>query len=184
MRTRSLSIGLALLAAVGLASTKAVRFAADAGLVGIEGGALVLVGGDYAGRWVGPGLRGQLARIGLGIEVPSCGIGIVAGTTLLEVGLYEGSFLPVGLKAYWDFDPHERWKRRTVFLSMAYHRNAFWSDFHPYGPYMELSAGAAYTFYAVTPKAELILRPGHDGWQPTVRLLAGFELGGTYVFGR
>lgn len=171
---------LAILLSVAGFARAQVRPAVDVGLVGLAGGTkLNTRTGNYqdAGTW--PDLRFQFARLGLGVETDQ-GLGMVVGATLAEIRIYEGSFLPISAKVYWDYDPDEKWTRQTAYIFAAYQRNPWWGDFDPLHPYLEIGAGAAYTYYAVTPKIEVSVMPSLG---PRISLLLGFDIGGTYVFG-
>jgi len=157
-----------------------LRSVADVGLVGAMGGAKVNPrNGNYQSAGVWPELHFQLVRLGLGVEADP-GIGIVVGTTLAEVRIYEGSFLPINAKVFWDFQPDGGWTHRTAYIFAAYHRKPWWSDFDPLPPYLEVGIGGAYTYYAITPKIELGMMPSLG---PRLSLSLGFDIGGTYVFG-
>jgi len=159
----------------------AARFAVDAALLGVSGG-----WGTYAqdGRQhlsTIPALGAHLLRLTAGAEFNEQ-VGVAVGVTLAEVLTIEASFVPVTARVWWDFDPAERWKRRTAYIFATYDHHGFSGDLDPNPPYMQLGAGFAYTFYAITPKAEFRIRPGwHMGWSSV--LLVGIELGGNYVFG-
>ena len=158
-----------------------VRFAMDASLLGVSGGGgTYLLGGRQHFSNI-PALGAHLLRLTAGAEFDEQ-VGVAVGVSLAEVVTVEASFLPVTARGWWDFDPEERWRRRTAYMFATYDHHGFSGDFDPNPPYVQLGAGFAYTFYAITPKAEFRIRPGwHMGWSSV--LLVGIELGGNYVFG-
>lgn len=171
---------IALFVLTASASAAPVRFALDACLLGASAGPLYAPA-DTA-RPVGAGLDFPVGRLGLGLEEPH-GFGLAVGTMLAQVGGYELSTLPLCARAWYVFAPHQRWRRATAYVAGAYHHNSFWGDYNSNPAYFELSAGASYTFYAVTPKAEFRFRSASYAG-PQTMILLGVDIGGQYVFGR
>ena len=176
------ALSLALLA-VATAAASPVRFAADASLFGLSYGGMISSAGMMPGH--SEDVTGHLMRLGVGAETRR-GLGVTVGVTLIQMKIEEFSFLPLTAQLHWNFDPDQRWRHGTAYLFATYHYNSTWGDFgdgDPMAPFMEYGIGAAYTFYVVTPKAELRLRPGVS-FGSRISALFGFDLGGTYVFGR
>ena len=168
-----------LLSVAGFARAQ-VRPAVDVGLVGLAGGAKINPrNGNYQSAGVWPDARLQLVRLAIGAETGS-GIGAVFGTTLLEGRIYEGSTLPLSAKLYWDYTPDEAGLRQNAYVFVTYHHKPWWGDFDLLAPYLEIGAGAAYTYYAITPKVEVSMMPSLG---PRVTIMLGFDIGGNYVFG-
>jgi hypothetical protein len=175
---RTLIAALLLLTLFGAAAATPLRLAEDAAVFGVSGGAAIYPAG-WKWKGVGPAAQGQFMRLGLGVET-GCGFGATLGTTLAQVGIYEASFLPATARAFMDFDPSQRLRRRTAYVLATYH----WLAILPSDigrRYVELGCGVAWTFGIISPKAELRVRPWLTD-EPRVALLAGFDLGGAYVF--
>lgn len=169
---------LAVLATTALATPP--RFAVDAALLGASGGGYTL---RYANRqYFMPNFEAQFLRVAVGAEL-SDHIGAAVGTSYGEARYYENSFFPITARLWWDFDSEQLWRRRTAYAFATYHYHAVSWASDPEPPHVQLGVGVTYTFYAITPKAELWTRPCiGKGWDAA--LMVGFDIGGTYVFGR
>ena len=157
-----------------------VRFAADAALIGLSGGVGFYRYGQttHAGRDV----AAQVVRLGAGCELGNR-LGIVVGASLAEADFLASSMLPVTARIYWDFTPAEHWRRAIAYVMATYNHTRSWGDDdYPLPPSLDIGAGVAYTFYAITPKMEFKLHPGGTS-ASTASLLIGLDIGGTYVFG-
>jgi hypothetical protein len=107
-------------------------------------------------------------RVGVGL-----GTSVVAGDLLSDI-----SFLPVRGCLFYDFSPGQRWRMGTGFLSATYvHNGDVGFDGSAVGPYLKLKGGISYTYYAVTPHAEL----GYDFHERFATVTAGVAIGGTYI---
>jgi len=161
--------------------TATVRLAANIALLGVSGGLRHQRDQVSTRLW---DVRAELLRLGVGAEIAER-LGVCAGGVLVQVEPNEFSFKAVVARLFWDFDPDRQWQRRTAYASVTYHHDRYWGalgDLVPDEPCFEFGAGFAYTFYAVTPVAELRLSVGARE-DPSVSLLAGVEVGGTYVLG-
>lgn len=156
-----------------------VRAAADVGLLELSGGGLLYYSNNRPG--LGWNLRAQALRLEFGAKVTDH-IGITAGAMLGEAWIYQVSLLPITARLYWDFSPDELWVRSTAYAVATYHHNSFWGDFNYIRPYVALGVGAAYTYYAITARAELDLLQFTE--RPPFALIVGVEVGGSYIFGR
>jgi hypothetical protein len=142
--------------------------------------------GLLVANWTWPG-RTEVARLELGAEVTD-NIGITAGAMFSEAWGQDGTFytvsgLPVSARAYWDFTPNELWLRRTAYVSATYYHDNFYGDpdAPSWPPYFTLAAGASYTYYVLTARAEFVVSVQRS---PSAALFIGVELGGSYILGR
>jgi len=106
--------------------------------------------------------------------------GFAVGTALLEGDVMDYlSLLPLRGWLMYDIDPGRTLRSAMVYLSAAYDWciQDGWSG-NQLDPGFRFAGGMSYTFYAVTPHAEL----GYDVRQRRATLTAGLALGGTYVF--
>jgi hypothetical protein len=162
------------LACAGSTALANVRPAVDVCLL-----QLAAIGGvDRHGLWWIP--KAQLARLELGAEVTD-NFGITAGVALGDVWALFPSGLPLSARAYWDFTPNELWVRRTAYVTASYQRDVFDPFRMSSSSFVVFGLGATYTYYAITTRAELLVPAART---PYVALLIGFELGGSYIFGR
>jgi hypothetical protein len=108
-------------------------------------------------------------RVGVGI-----GTSVVEGNLLTDISL-----LPARGFLFCDFSPGRRWRKGVGFLSFTYVHSGQdgWSGAR-LNPYWKLMCGASYTWYVVTPHAEL----GYDWHNRFATLAAGVAIGGTYTF--
>lgn len=117
--------------------------------------------------------------VALGLMV-SNHVGVGIGTALSD-GYFLGdiSSMPVHGFVFYDFSPGQRWRRAMGFASVTYVYNEQdgWSG-NATNPYWKLACGASYTWYVLTPHAEL----GYDWHERFATLTAGVAIGGTYVF--
>ena len=106
-------------------------------------------------------------------------IGVGLGTAILD-GSFMSDISSFPLRGYlfYDFSPAQRWHRLVGFLTATYVHSGRdgWSG-SGLGPYLKLAGGASYTWYAVTPHAEV----GYDWSERFVTLTAGIAIGGTYI---
>ncbi len=166
---------------VGSTARADVRPAADIGLLELYPGAVTYHANEQLRVGAIPLLEARAARVELGAEVTD-NLGITTGASLAEVfGLYQFSLLPVSGRIYWDFTPNELWRRGTAYVTASYHHTNYYPDEPTPAPFVLLGAGATYTYYAVTARAELftgVSRPSGVG------LLLGLQVGGPYIIGR
>lgn len=107
-------------------------------------------------------------RVGLGL-----GTSVIAGNLMWDI-----SFLPVHGYLFYDLNPPQRWRKGAGFVSVTcVHSGQDGWDGSGIEPYLRLESGVSYTFYAVTPHAEL----GYDWHERFATLTAGVVIGGTYV---
>jgi hypothetical protein len=162
MHTLVLGVALATLVALGANTLSAapLRLAADAALAGLTGGLGIYPEESIVLDHVGPTLGVQALRLGIGAETRD-GYGLTVGAALAQLGPLELSVLPITVRAFRDFDPTRRWRRRTAYAFATYH----WKYVYGVSPedydgrFMELGCGVAWTFAVVTPEAELRVRP-------------------------
>jgi hypothetical protein len=107
-------------------------------------------------------------------------LGAAVGTALIHgYAMSDLSSFPVRGYLFYDLNPKQRWRKGAGFLSITYVHSGQdgWTRAR-FAPYLKLSVGASYTFYAVTPHAEI----GYDGHRQMATLTAGVSLGGLHVF--
>ena len=164
-------------------SAAPLLLAADVALAGLTGGLGLYPDASMLDH-VGPTLYVQALRLGIGAETKG-GCGLTVGTTAAQLGLLELSVLPITVRAFKDFDPTRRWRRRTAYAFATYH----WKYVYGVSPedydgrFLELGCGVAWTLAVVTPKAEFRVRSRPTNG-PNVSLQVGFDVGGAYVFGK
>ncbi len=107
-------------------------------------------------------------------------LGAAVGTALIDgYAISDLSILPVRGYLFYDLSPKQRWRKGVGFLSVTYvHSGQDGWTRAQFGPYVKLSVGASYTFYAVTPHVEI----GYDWHWRFATLTAGVSIGGFHVF--
>ncbi len=119
-----------------------------------------------------------LADVAFGVRIGDH-FGVALGTSVLDgYVVVDASYLPVRGWLFYDFSPARRWCKPVGFLSTTYeHSGQGWSGAR-FSPHWKVGCGAAYTFYAVTPHAEI----GYDGHWGFATFTAGLTVGGFHVF--
>jgi len=120
-----------------------------------------------------------LAGVAFGVRV-SDHVGAALGTALLSGNVVADiSYLPVRASLLYDFSPGQQWRKAFAHVTATYvHSGQSGWNGSQFAPYVRLGAGAAYTFYAVTPHAEL----GYDTHWGFLTATAGVAVGGVHVF--
>jgi hypothetical protein len=168
-------VPLALVATVAAASElhPLVRF----GLV--DAGFGIYVHSDRDSTTVQPVVPFAIADLAVGVQFGRH-VGVAAGTSLLDGNLmWDISYLPVRAYVFCDLRPEQTWRKPFGFICATYVHSGQdgWSG-SPFPPYVKVNAGVAYTFYAVTPHAEV----GYDGNRKSVTAAAGVTVGGLHIF--
>jgi hypothetical protein len=119
-----------------------------------------------------------LADVAFGVRVGDH-FGAALGTSVLDGYLVvDVSYLPVRGWLLYDFSPARRWSKLTGFLSATYkHHGQGWSG-ERFPPHWNIACGGAYTFYAVTPHAEI----GYDWHWRFATFSTGVAVGGFHIF--
>ena len=123
-------------------------------------------------------LPATLAEVACGVRIGDH-LGVALGTAVLDgYVVVDASYLPVRGWLFYDFSPARRWCKPVGFLSATYeHHGQGWSG-DRFPPHWKVACGGAYTFYAVTPHAEM----GYDGYWRFATFTAGLTVGGFHVF--
>jgi hypothetical protein len=120
-----------------------------------------------------------IGEVAVGVMV-SDRVGVGLGTTIVAGNLmWDISSFPVRAYAFYDISPTQRWRKGAGFLCATYvHSGQTGWNGSGLVQYLTLAGGVSYTFYAVTPHAEL----GYDWHERFATLTVGVAIGGTYFF--
>ena len=121
----------------------------------------------------------SVGELALGINGPNrlgagFGTSVVEGTLLQDISAF-----PLRAWIFYRLGPERRWRAGMASVALTYHHSGRdgWSG-SALNPYWKLTGGVSYTWYAITPHAEL----GYDFREKFASLTAGIAVGGTYLF--